>query len=452
MKPTTQYAITRDGLAIAYAVTGSGPLLISVPAPPDNHIGLEWEMPDRRATVEAVSAHRALVRFDGRGTGLSDRDINSFSLEDRLLDLEAIVDRLGVESFALMSGGHGNQLTVAYAAAHPDRVSHVIAVNPFIHGADFISREQMALWRHLLKADFRMFTDALGAEMFGWGKEEGPRYAAFMREAVSPATAILIYEAMVEEDVSELLPKVQCPVLVVRTTEAQLSNPGAIGRFAASLPNAQVVSVGGKPVEGATPEMLVQIGRFFGERWEVPSSAAHAPVRQPAPAVFKTVLFTDIEGHTAMMQRLGDGRGRAIIRHLEELTRSVLQHHQGTEVKSLGDGCMASFRSAQAALDCAIQLQRSFSEAVKQAEGPAELRIRIGINAGEPIEEAGDLFGSAVIAAARIVGLASGGEILVSNVVRELVSGKGYLFGDRGQHELRGFEEPVRVWELRWRE
>jgi adenylate cyclase len=111
---------------------------------------------------------------------------------------------------------------------------------------------------------------------------------------------------------------------------------------------------------------------------------------------------------------------------------------------------MASFRSAQAALDCAIDLQRRFAKPLSDLN--ERLRVRVGLNAGEPIAEDGDLFGAAVIRAARIAALARGSEIFVANVVRELVDGKGYLFADEGQHALRGLDEPVRLWSLRWSE
>jgi class 3 adenylate cyclase len=258
-----------------------------------------------------------------------------------------------------------------------------------------------------------------------------------------------IYEAMMEVDITDLLPMVRCPVLVLRTQVMGVGTEAGVRDFAARLPDARSVTVTGRAVEGASEEMIVKMGEFFGEDWSVgPEPPPIAALPPPAEPVFRTVLFTDVEAHTTMMQRLGDRAGRDVLRTFESLTRRLLEQHGGTEVKALGDGFMASFRSAQRALDCAIALQRAISA---DPSLPSGFRIRIGINAGEPIEEDGDLFGAAVIAAARIVPLAAGGEILVSNVVREIVAGKGHLFADRGQHALRGFDEPVRLWELKWR-
>jgi class 3 adenylate cyclase len=161
------------------------------------------------------------------------------------------------------------------------------------------------------------------------------------------------------------------------------------------------------------------------------------------------VLFTDLVGHTAMMQRLGDQKGRELRREHERITRETLKAHGGAEVKTMGDGFMASFTSVQKAVECAIGLQRAFDSRNNDGE---PLSVRVGLNAGEPIEEDGDLFGSTVILAARVAAKAAGGEILVSDVVRGLCSGKGFLFADRGEHVMKGFEEPVKVHEVRWAE
>src|SRR2546425_10418278 len=148
-----------------------------------------------------------------------------------------------------------------------------------------------------------------------------------------------------------------------------------------------------------------------------------------------------------MMSRLGDERGRVVLREHERITREVLKAHGGTEVKTMGDGFMASFGSVTKAVHCAIALQRAFGERIETTAGA--LHVRVGLNAGEPIEEEGDLFGATVILASRIAAKAEGGEILVADTVRGLCSGKGFLFADRGEFAAKGFEEPVRVWAVK---
>ncbi len=176
----------------------------------------------------------------------------------------------------------------------------------------------------------------------------------------------------------------------------------------------------------------------------------------------KCETTVDIVGHTEMMSRLGDERGRAVLREHERITREVLAAHGGTEVKTMGDGFMASFGSLTKAVECAVALQRAFDErnrgvgaGLTTSEGvagsprakpaPTEpLSVRVGLNAGEPIEEEGpdgqrDLFGATVILASRIAARAEGGEILVADTVRGLCSGKGFLFADRGEFAAKGF-------------
>ncbi|MEO8541592.1 MAG: adenylate/guanylate cyclase domain-containing protein, partial [bacterium] len=158
--------------------------------------------------------------------------------------------------------------------------------------------------------------------------------------------------------------------------------------------------------------------------------------------------YTDIEGHTAIMQRLGDEQGRQVMRHHERITRSAIERHRGKESLATGDGFLARFSTANDALACAVDLQRNLADA--SADLPVELRVRVGINAGEPIIEGDEIHGAVVFAARRIASSADGGEVLVANVVRELAAGKGFAFKERGEVAVSGQHEPVRLWELLW--
>ena len=183
--------------------------------------------------------------------------------------------------------------------------------------------------------------------------------------------------------------------------------------------------------------------------------AGFALIAHASACSFRTILFTDVEGSTALTDRIGDARARDLLREHERMVRKSLTEHSGSELKTMGDGFMASFTSASAALECAIALQRAFAGRNDSADEP--IKVRVGLTAGEPISEEApdgrtDLFGTAVIEAARITSIAEGGEILAANVVRELTKGKNFLFADRGEQSLRGFEDPVRLFEVRWRE
>ncbi len=168
------------------------------------------------------------------------------------------------------------------------------------------------------------------------------------------------------------------------------------------------------------------------------------------PGAFRTVLFTDVEGSTALTDRLGDAKARELLREHERMVREALKAHGGSEVKTMGDGFMASFSSATKALECAIAMQRAFASHNESAEEP--IMVRVGLNAGEPIAEDDDLFGTAVNLAARICANADAGQILAPMVVRELAAGKQFMFADRGETSLKGFDESVRLFEVRWRD
>jgi adenylate cyclase len=174
--------------------------------------------------------------------------------------------------------------------------------------------------------------------------------------------------------------------------------------------------------------------------------------RAPSPPVgVVTVLFTDMKSSTALTQLLGDAKAQELLRAHNTIVRDALELHGGTEIKHTGDGIMAAFPFASRALDCAVAIQLAVAaRAEQQPEAP--LAVRIGLNAGEPVAEEEDLFGASVQLARRICDDAEAGQVVASNVVRELAAGKGFLFTDRGETSLRGFEDPVRLYEVRWRE
>jgi class 3 adenylate cyclase len=181
------------------------------------------------------------------------------------------------------------------------------------------------------------------------------------------------------------------------------------------------------------------------------TSAVKEPSKPVSDGGFRTILFTDMKGSTALTRRLGDAAALEVLRTHNSITREVLAAVGGREVKHTGDGIMASLASVARALECAIAVQRKLRE--YNSEHPdVPIHVRIGLSAGEPVEDSDDIFGASVQLARRICDCAEPGQILVSNVVRELAIGKGFLFADKGEMELKGFEEQVRVHEVRWRE
>ncbi len=247
----------------------------------------------------------------------------------------------------------------------------------------------------------------------------------------------------------------ETPMLVVHH-RGSTTPEGIVRDFVADQPKAQLILHEG----AASIAWAGDIERLASEiETFVAGAGVPGAVVAAEPSPIRTILFTDIQDHTAMMQRLGDAKGREVLREHERITREALRAHGGTEVKTIGDSFMASFPSAQKAVECAIALQRAFAahssgvgaQHAAPLPGPVEpIRVRIGLNAGEPIADEDDLFGSSVILAARTKEMAAGGEILVTEVVRHLVTGKGFSFADRGAIEMKGFEEPVRLCEVLW--
>jgi len=462
VEPRIQYATTADGVSIAFCEAGEGAALLFVSHPPFCHVQLDWQTTFSYLFKPLARKHR-FVWFDWPGTGLSDRDAIDFSMQAMVRTIEAVVARTGLDKFALGTLASGVPICVTYAAAHPERVSHLILTDGW---TKFSEVEDSAAWeaeKALRDKDWVIYTETFMRVLWGVKDQEFARQVAeYLRACVEPDAHRAVMAATECYDISTLLPKLTAPTLVVQNQKSPWTSVQAGQRLAARIPDSRFVVVE-DPTFAQLPAL---IDEFLGEGEQ---AAAPLAAALGAAGAFRTVLFMDIEGSTALTQRLGDAKARELLREHERIVREALAAHGGSEVKTMGDGFMASFASATKALECAVAIQRAFAErnadvgaALAPPEGAAssapteEIRVRIGLNAGEPIAEddpdgRGDLFGTAVNLAARIAARAEGGEILVSDVVRQLVAGKGFLFAERGDTVLRGFEDPVRLYEVRWR-
>jgi class 3 adenylate cyclase len=436
VEPRIQYAKTKDGVSIGYWTLGEGTPLVSMPNFPFCHLEKLWQVPVYRRVFERASERRKLVTYDSRGCGMSERDVTDFSLEAHVLDLEAVVDHLGLDSFALQPHVNAGPVGITCAARHPERVSHLVLTDAFARGSEHIGSTRFEALLGLLDKDWELFTETMARSGYGWAQEDlGRQVAAILQESVTQEAALAIYRAIGEFDASSLLGRVKSPTLVLHRRDLVIADVGRAQGLASRIPGARLAVVDDIESLGRA------IDEFLGEGEEA----------QPADSgAFRTILFTDVEGSTALTDRLGDARARDLLRQHERMVREALKSHGGSEVKALGDGFMTSFSSATKALECAIAMQRAFAQHNESAEEP--ILVRVGLNAGEPIAEDDDLHGTAVIEASRITAAAKGGEILVADVVRQLAKGKGFLFADRGETSLKGFEEPVRLYEVTWRD
>ena len=452
MALSVQYVTTDDGIGIAYWTMGEGVPLVIPPILTTSHLEMEWQIPSRRAVYESLARRSRVIRYDCRGMGMSQRDAIDFSIDGAQRDLGGLVERLGLDQFALLRLPSSGDVAFAYAANNPDRVSHLIIWEGHQVQDDLDSprREQLMAIEPVMEKDWELYVRIRARIIAGWDGSNAPIIESILRETHSVDSARGMNAALMKSDPEPYLRSIQAQTLVMYRGGVRAREDNA-RLFASRIANShlQVVreaSIGPFPNETSVVEMLDFISPDTGLLGEYAHDRDHEGEHEHG--ALRVILFTDLEMHTAMMQRLGDDRGRALLREHEIITREALASYGGSEVKTMGDSFMASFGSATRALECAIAIQKAFSD--RNASSDEPLRVRVCISAGEPIEEDDDLFGAAVILASRIAAQAKGGEIVLANVVRELAAGKGFMFSDRGEIVLRGFDDPVRLYELKW--
>ena len=447
MEQKLGFCTASDGVSIAYATVGDGPPLVYATGWP-GHLSLEMEKPHSRELIEDLAQGVKLIRYDMRGSGLSEHDPGELSFDRCVLDLEAVVDHLKLDSFALLSLGFlAGPISLAYAGKHPERLSHLIVSDAYARGVELTTPERgKAMVDYISLYGFPMSVDDKTTP------EDVKRVqdvAKIQREAASLEVQGEVARMMITVDVSDYLNKLSMPTLIMHGRDDTIV-PFALGRnLAASLPQAKFVPF---DESVAAPwlkqeQITTEIRRFLGVEVELnPKAAAAAP-----SADVYTIMFTDIESSTEFTQRLGDAKAQEVVHAHNEIVRDALQAHGGKEIKHTGDGIMASFSSSSGALGCAVAVQQAVV-AHSEANPDTPLAVYIGLNAGEPIAEDNDLFGTAVQLARRLCDHAEPGQIVAADVVRQLAAGKDFLFSDLGETELRGFEDPVKLWELRWQE
>ena len=455
MAGEVRYCTTEDGVSIAYSVEGEGSPLVVFPSLIEAFSLLHYD-PAEEAFWRRIAEHHQLVWFDWRGTGLSQREVPDPSLESVCRDVDAVVAALNLRKFALWAGGTSNPTALTYAGTRPSRVSRLIAYCPNVRPTDSLSSEAIlafaALWRTNPQVASQALADLSGRQQYPVvGEQVARRYS----ESISGETAARLFEASARPDwdAGPYLRSITAPTLVLRRRNVALFPASAAQEIASNVKNARLLQIDGDVQHiglGDSEAVQNAMLAFLAEGERKPRAKKAAPTAEATPGGLKTVLFTDIVGHTEMMQRLGDAKGRDVLREHERITRETLKAHGGAEVKTMGDGFMASFGSVTSAMECAIALQRAFAAHTESM--PEPLHVRVGLNAGEPIEEDGDLFGATVILASRIAAKAGAGEILVPDTVRGLLSGKQFVFSDRGEFVPKGFDDAVRLYEVRWRE
>lgn len=436
MEAETRYALSGD-IHIAYQVTGEGPFdLVFVPGFV-THMEVQWKLPGFGDFLNDLGSFARLIRFDKRGTGMSDPVSGAPSLETRMDDVRAVMDAADSWRAAFYGLSEGAAMSTLFAATYPERVAALIIRSftprtmwapdfPWGRRTEAYEREvNRALGVYRDRDEARSVVRGLGMQT----EDEVEAYIDLLRYGASPGMLGALYRMNREIDIRDVLPTVRVPTLVMHGSEDQIV-PVEVARYTAQrLPAARLVElpgIGHLALGGASGDRIqVEIQHFLSEVEQTGGWEAVEPERMLA-----TVLFTDIVDSTVMATELGDRRWRELLERHNALVRRELVRYRGQEVDSAGDGFFATFDGPARAIRCASSI----------VEGVREfgLTVRAGLHTGECEVADGKVAGIAVHTGARVAARAHGGEVLVSSTVKDLVAGSGIEFIERGVEELKG--------------
>ncbi len=452
MEPRIQYAKTSDGVSIAYYAIGEGePVLVSPPLGP-SHLALERRFEPLDTWYRHISAHRTLIRWDPRGLGMSDRKVEDISDEAHDRDIEAVLAGLGLERVDVAASGSWAPFALSYAAHHPKAVRNLVVINTLLRWIDqFPGRPGKAVLS-LAEQDWGLFTETAAHSRFGWSRGRAHEFAQFIRESQLQEDFLRLLPWYETWDVSPNLPSIRAETLVIYDGAVEFWGKRwakAAREIASSVPKASVLEVRvGREDWMVSRDTQRAIDEFLGI---MPDAEIRQDERVPSGTAI--ILFADIADSTALTERLGDAAFREKARELDEALRRAITSNGGTAIdgKLLGDGVLATFGAAREAIACAQEIHRLAAGAGDGGLDPQPstldpLSLHVGIHAGDVIRQADNVYGGAVNIAARVANEAAAGETLVSATVRELArTSAGVSFEDRGERELKGVSEPVRV-------
>ncbi len=441
-QPKTEYA--RSGnVHIAYQVVGQGPLDLVFVQGWVSHVELAWDEPTLASFLDRLASFSRLITFDKRGTGLSDRvpDDQLPTLEERMDDLRVVMDKVGSERAALFGVSEGGNLCALFAATFPERTTALVMADTYakrVWSPDYpwaptpekrqkeyelVERE----WGNLMDLD-HYIPSKIGDETFA------RRLATYWRRAASPGAAVALLRMNTQIDIRSILPTIRVPTLILHRT-GDLDVNVEEGRYiAARIPGAKFVELPGDdhlPWIGDQDAFLDEVQEFL------------TGVRPPRAVdrVLATIMFTDIVGSTEFAARIGDQAWKSLLQQHDALVRKELVRFRGREEKTTGDGFFATFDGPARAIRCASSIRDNVRR--------LGVEIRAGLHTGE-IELGDDHVGGiAVHIGARVAANAEPGEVLVSSTVKDLVSGSGVTFADRGLHTLKGVPGEWRLFSAR---
>ena len=428
--PETQYTRSADGTNLAYQVSGAGTieLVLMLGGIP---IDLSAEEPGLVRLRKRLTGFCHTLWFDDRGRGASEGDPRDAIAEEVFAaDLTAVLDAVGFERPVLVMGGEGGGLAIHFAVSHPERVSALVLVNScayYVREDDYPWGAAPESLDHLQAAITANWGKRAPVELFAPSRAADERFRAWLarslRIGLGPDQVAAIVRAAYERDVRDLLPSISCPTLVLHREGDRYIHVGAGQYLAEHIPGARFVVLAGEDhlaFVGDTDALVDEIEEFLtGVR-----SGSERDVRT------MTVLFTDIVASTEFEARVGSRQWSRLTDHHDAMVRAVLVGHRGREVRSTGDGFLATFDGTRGAIRCAAEILARAKD--------MGLDLRAGIHTGEVEMRGEDIAGLAVNIAKRVCDLAGSGEVLVTRTVTDQVVGSGIQFEDRGEHELRG--------------
>ncbi len=428
MTPETRYAKSGD-VHIAYQVTGSGPIdLVLVPGFV-SHLEADWDSPVRSRLLHRLESFSRLIRFDKRGTGLSDR-VKIPTLEQRMDDVRAVMDAVGSEKAALFGYSEGGPMSILFSATYPARTTALIIYGSYarrLRAPDHPYGKTPEEWSAFLQRLEREWGGPAAIDIFAPSQAADPKarqaFANYFRQAASPGAAVEIMRMNGEIDVRPALPTVSVPTLILHRTGDRLTEIGQARDLANRIRGARLRELAGDDhswASGDADAIVNEIEEFL-------TGTHHDP---DPDRVLATVLFTDIVRSTEKAVELGDRRWRDLLAQHHASVRRSLAAFRGREIDTAGDGFLASFDGPARAVRCATAM-------VAEALG-LDLELRAGVHTGECEILGEKLSGLAVHIGARIAATASPREVLVSGTVKDLVAGSGLNFSDRGTRVLKG--------------
>jgi class 3 adenylate cyclase len=436
-RPETRYALSGD-VHLAYQVFGEGDLDLVLVNGFTTHVELVWEHEPATRFYAGLASFARVINFDRRGSGLSDPVADAPTLEQRMDDVRAVMDAAGSERAALMGISEGASMSLLFAATYPHRVQALVCSG----GMARSTWAEDYPWASPVEALLES-----GAELVGphWGEgamidvgapsqSDNPEtrtwYARMERASASPGMLASLVRMFFDIDVRDVVPSVHVPTLVLHRERDRLVNVRNGRWLAEHLPNGRLVELSGD-------DHLMyyeDVDRTLGEIEEFLTGGRHAAEPQRTLA---TVLFTDIVDSTRKAAELGDQRWRDLLERHQRVVRDALPSFNGREVKSIGDGFLATFDGPGRAIHCA--------QAILASSEPLGIQVRAGLHTGECEVMGDDIGGIAVHIASRVSAHAGPGEVIVSRTVKDLVAGSGIEFSDRGVHTLKGIPD---TWHL----